>query len=151
MKPHLKRPASLLATVVLLASCSGINTSTESDRDLFLEADKNKDGQLTLAEMNAVGLPRLYNRFDKNQDGVVTLKEAREVDPNFAAKHFSERDLDSNGRVSWAEYNVIAKERGGLKKHFAMVDANGNGAINQAEAHAYVEKLEAGIAANVTE
>jgi Ca2+-binding EF-hand superfamily protein len=151
MKLHLKWPALLLATMTLLPACSTTSTSTASDRDLFLEADKNKDGQLTLAEVNAMGLPRVFDHFDKNRDGVVTMDEARASDPDFEAKHFSERDLNHDGKVSYDEYIEVAKKRGGLKKHFAVVDANGDGAINQAEANAYTEKLEAETTANVTE
>ncbi|RBP35373.1 Ca2+-binding EF-hand superfamily protein [Roseimicrobium gellanilyticum] len=151
MKLPLTWLALLLATIVLLPACSSVRTSTESDRDLFLEADKNKDGQLTLAEVNAMGLPRVFNHFDKNRDGTVTMEEARAVDPDFEEHHFSERDLNRDGKVSFEEYIQVAKKRGGLKKHFAVVDANSDGAINQAEANAYVEKLEAETTANVTE
>jgi Ca2+-binding EF-hand superfamily protein len=151
MKLHLTGLALLLATIVLLPSCSSMSKSTESDRDLFLEADKNKDGQLTLAEVNTMGLPRVFNHFDKNGDGVVTMEEARAADPDFETKHFAERDLNHDGKVSYAEYDKVAQKRGGLKKHFAVVDSNGDGAINQAEANAYVEKLEAETTADVTE
>lgn len=130
-------PSALLA-LALLASCA----STETDRDLFLQADANKDGRLSLDEVNKVGLPRLYNRFDLNADGRVTLEEAREVEPGFDEKVFSERDLDRDGKVTYAESEKVALAKGGLKKQFSEIDTNSDGFIDQAEAEAHVARLE---------
>lgn len=127
-------PASL--ALALLASCA----SPETDRDLFVQADTNKDGKLSLDEVNKVGLPRLFNRFDGNGDGSVTLAEVREVEPGFDEKVFAERDLNRDGKVTYAESEKVALSKGGLKKQFAAVDANGDGVIDQAEADAYVAK-----------
>lgn len=127
------------ASLLLLASCA----TPETDRDLFNQADTNHDGQLSLDEMNKVGMPRLFNRFDRNGDGAVTLEEARLVEPGFDEKLFTERDLNQDGKVSYPEYEKVALAKGGLKKAFAEVDANRDGIINKAEADAYVTKLEA--------
>lgn len=130
-------PSTLLA-LALLASCA----STETDRDLFLQADANKDGRLSLDEVNKVGLPRLYNRFDLNADGRVTLEEAREVEPGFDEKVFSERDLDRDGKVTYAESEKVALAKGGLKKQFSEIDTNSDGFIDKTEAEAHVARLE---------
>jgi len=53
------------AAAALLASCA----TMESDRDLFNRADTNKDGQLSLAEVNKAGLPRLFSIFDVDGNG----------------------------------------------------------------------------------
>jgi Ca2+-binding EF-hand superfamily protein len=127
-----------LATALLLPACSTL----ETDRELFLQADTNKDGKLSLDEVNKVGLPRLFNRFDLNRDGSVTLEEARQVEPDFDAKAFAERDLNHDGKVTYAESEKVALAKGGLKKVFATVDTNGDGFIDQAEAEAHVAKLE---------
>lgn len=136
MKPNTKYLAAL--ALALLASCA----STETDRDLFLQADANKDGKLSLDEVNKVGLPRLYNRFDLNGDGRVTLEEAREVEPGFDEKVFAERDLDHDGKVTYAESEKVALSKGGLKKQFSGIDTNRDGFIDQSEAEAHVAKLE---------
>jgi Ca2+-binding EF-hand superfamily protein len=126
------------AALALLASCA----TTETDRDVFLKADLNKDGLLSLEEVNKAGLPRLFNRFDLNGDGAVTLAEAREVEPGFDARLFNERDLNRDGKVTCAESEEVAMRKGGLKKQFAEVDTKGNGVIELREAEAYVAKLE---------
>jgi Ca2+-binding EF-hand superfamily protein len=142
MKPHALHLAALNAA--LLSSCA----SLESDRDLFLQADTNKDGRISLDEVNKAGLPRLFNRFDLNRDGAVTLTEARQVEPGFEEKLFSERDLNEDGKVTYAEYEKIALSKGGLKKQFATVDTDSNGFIDKAEAEAHVASLEKQAASN---
>ncbi len=134
MKPA---PCVLLAALGLLTGCA-----TRSDKDLFTEADANKDGRLTLEEVNAMGLPRLFDRFDGNRDGAVTQAEAQAVEPGFDLKLFTERDLNKDGKVSYEEYLQVARRRGGLKQHFAAVDTNRDGFIDKAEAAAHVERLE---------
>lgn len=128
-----------VAALLLLASCA----TTESDRDLFLRADTNKDGLLSLDEMNKAGLPRLFNRFDLNGDGAVTLAEVREVEPGFDGRLFAERDLNRDGKVTYAEYESVARRKGVLTRAFAEVDRNRNNVIEKAEAEAYVAKRDA--------
>jgi hypothetical protein len=132
------RPVLAGAALVLMASCA----TTETDRDLFTQADANKDGHLSLGEVNTIGLPRLFNRFDVNGDGSVTLEETRKVEPGFDAKLFAERDLNKDGKVSYAEYEKVALSKGGLTKAFSEVDANHDGIIDKAEAETHVAGLE---------
>lgn len=127
------------AAAALFASCA----TTETDRDLFLQTDTNKDGQLSLAEVNKAGLPRLFRIFDVDGNGSVTLAEARKVEPGFDAKIFTERDLNHDGKVTWAENEKVAMNKGGLKKQFAAVDTDGDGMIEKVEAEAYVARREA--------
>lgn len=135
----MKRTLLGAAAAVILASCA----SPETDRDLFIKADTNKDGSLSLEEVNKAGLPRLFDRFDRNRDGSVTLAEARELDPAFEEKVFAERDLNRDGKVTYAEYEKVSLGKGGLKKQFAEVDTNGDGVIKKAEAEAFVAKRDA--------
>lgn len=127
------RPLLSAAAFLLLASCA----TRETDRSFFIKADTNKDGRLSLDEVNKEGLPRLFNRFDANGDGAVTLAEAREVEPGFDEKMFTARDLNKDGKVTYAENEKVALSQGGLKKPFAEVDTDRNGIIEKAEAEAY--------------
>jgi EF hand len=128
-----------LLTTFVLAACS----TPETDRSLFLEADTNKDNRLSLDEVNKVGLPRLFNRFDLDRNGSVTLTEARQVEPGFDPAAFAERDLNQDGKVTFAEGEKVALAKGGLKKQFAEVDTNRDGMIDKPEAEAHVVKLDA--------
>jgi Ca2+-binding EF-hand superfamily protein len=128
-----------VAAAALLASCA----TTETDRDLFIQSDTNKDGQLSLAEVNQAGLPRLFSIFDGDGNGSVTLAEARKVAPKFDEKMFIERDLNRDGKVTYAEYEYVARRKGVLTKAFAEVDSNRNNVIEKPEAEAYVAKRNA--------
>jgi Ca2+-binding EF-hand superfamily protein len=133
-------PLQLLCSATIagaLASCA-----TPSDKDLFRDADRNHDGQLTLIEVNNMALPRLFDRFDLNHDDKVTVEEAQAVEPDFDMRHFRERDLDHDGAVSYPEYLHVANSRGGLKRQFAEVDSNHDGVINKPEADAHLARME---------
>ena len=129
---------TLALAALLLASCR----PTETDRDVFLQMDTNKDGKLSLKEVNKFALPRLYGRFDNDGDAVVTLDDVRAIDPNFDEKLFAARDLDGNGKVTFREYRQYAEKNGVLNKLFGKVDTDGDGFITKPEADAYVATLE---------
>lgn len=136
MKTHHLAPGLL---ALALAACQ----TAETDRDLFLKADTNKDGKLSLSEVCELGYPRLYGRFDANGDGRVTFAEAKARQPDFDEKLFTERDLNRDGTVTYEEYVKVAEDKGGMAEAFALVDTNRDAQIDKAEAQVYAASLEA--------
>lgn len=128
----------LLAAGALLSGCQ----TTETDRDLFLQADGDKDGRLSMAEVKAVGLPRLFGRFDRDGDGSVTLADIRAIEPDFDEKEFTSRDLNRDGHVTYAEYRQVAEHKTSLIALFKKIDTNQDGFIDRKEAAAYTAALE---------
>lgn len=120
-----------------LASCQTI----ETDRDLFVQCDTDKDGRLSYDEVRTMGYPRLFGRFDTDGDGRVTLAEVQAREPGFDPKLFAERDLNRDGTVTFEEYCKVADRKGGIRELFAKVDTNGDGHIDKTEAQAHVASL----------
>ena len=144
--PMIPKPYLLLVgSAVTLGLCS---CSTPTDRSLFLEADKDSSGTLTLAEVNAVGLPRVFASYDVDGSGKVTLADMKALMPDFDEALFKERDLNGDGVVTYEEYYAAAMAKGGLKAQFDAVDANGDGVVDRSEADAYVAQMELKAAAN---
>ncbi|WP_162888189.1 EF-hand domain-containing protein [Sphingomonas mesophila] len=85
----------------------------------FKQLDKDNNGQLSLAEFNAVvaaqALPKanpaaFLQRFDSNKDGKVSVAEHR----NPAAAQFDRADTNKDGTLSVAEQRTLAAtQRGG--------------------------------------
>lgn len=97
---------------------------------LLRKADANKDGVVTLDEVNAMAA-REHARFDRNKDGVVDQadREAlRKEMVEYAVKRFSHRlGGDANGRVTREQFVANANQR------FARMDLNGDGTISRDE------------------
>ncbi len=124
---------SLGLLALSLAACQ----TMETDRDLFVKCDTNKDGRLSCNEVCTAGYPRLFGRFDTDGDGRVTLADVKARQPDFDPKLFAERDLNGDGTVTFEEYSKVADRKGGIPKLFAKVDTNGDGFIDKAEAQAH--------------
>lgn len=69
--------------------------------EVFYFADQNKDGSVTIGELQAVETvePSAFRAADKNGDGVLVLQEFIE----FRMTDFREADTDSDGRLSSKE------------------------------------------------
>lgn len=133
----MRAPFNIIRTLFIVSAVLGSCAVTETDRDLFLKADTDKDGRLSLAETNKAGLPRLFGRFDLDGNGSVSFEDVRKVEPDFERKDFDERDLNRDGRVSYAEYEQVIMKKGGLKPWFVQADQDGDGYITTQEAQAF--------------
>lgn len=124
----------LLPACLLLAACQ--HPATE--RMVLVQTDADRDGRVTVAEVESFVFPRAFAAFDVNRDGVVTLAEARKVEPEFDETLFAARDKNRDGKVTFAEFRASARKAGYVTKYFKLVDRNGDGVIVAAEADAYV-------------
>lgn len=132
-----KHHVTLGLLALALASCK----TAETDRDLFVKCDTDKDGRLSCAEVCTMGYPRLFGRFDTDGDGRVTLAEVKALQPDFDSKLFAECDLNHDGIVTFEEFCQVAERKGAIQEAFAKLDTNRDGFIDKTEAQAHVTSL----------
>ena len=125
--------ARRLAASALAAACLAACQTTQKS-DVFTLIDSDSNGQLTLEEVETYGFKRMFNRFDKNKDNVITVEDLESADPNLMRL----RDLDGDGRITYAEYSTAGHQQGTVKKLFDMADTDGNGLISKGEERAYM-------------
>jgi Ca2+-binding EF-hand superfamily protein len=98
----------------------------------FEKIDADGDGQITKAELEAMGVAR-FEKVDADGDGFITQAEVEIQQSDRAAKRAArmmERlDADEDGRISLAEMQKSPR----ANKMFDRVDADGDGVITKAE------------------
>ena len=97
----------------------------------FAKHDKNGDGKLSRDEVARMP-DQMFSRLDKNGDGFLTPDEIGNM-PGMeerAEKHFEHADTNHDGAVSRDEALAEAD------RHFARIDTNGDGVISADEAKA---------------
>lgn len=114
---------------------------TAADRH-FDEADADKNGALTLAEMqarHAQNKPSAEERFaqrDANGDGKLSPQEV----PRMAKERFAKLDGNQDGFLSLEEMKAKHAEKAARgQDRFAGADANGDGVLSRAEMRALKE------------
>ncbi len=114
----------------------------------FEKMDANKDGRLTLDEIQAAHQARAAARFaekDTNKDGKLSRSEV----PKMPDEVFARLDTNKDGSLTPDELAKRGEHfRGHAEKHFQHVDANGDGAISKDEALAAADKRFARMDAN---
>ncbi len=147
-----------IASFITLIGMGAVGARAD-DSDRFARLDANRDGALTLAELEAHALAN-FAKADLNRDGKLTSDErAAELEVR-NKEGFVDRDLNHDGVLERSEdvqmprtvfYQIDADRSGGLNpnemKAFAKArqaektaaeDTNGDGAISQGEALAKV-------------
>ncbi|WP_298675262.1 calcium-binding protein [uncultured Lentibacter sp.] len=96
------------------------------------QLDLNKDGKLSLEELQAAPLKR-FEQGDTNGDGKITAEEAAAAASTRAQKRFEKmlkrRDTDKDGALSQAEMLDTARQA----EMFAELDADKDGFLSQDE------------------
>jgi Ca2+-binding EF-hand superfamily protein len=130
------------------AQAGGADRRAEAEAR-FDQADKNKDGKLSLAEMQDAQDQRLAERFaklDANQDGGVSKDEFRQAHEQQRAERQERKgqmkekhqqlmalDADKDGAFTRAELGDKAPR---LAENFDRIDANKDGKITREEMQA---------------
>jgi Ca2+-binding EF-hand superfamily protein len=99
----------------------------------FAEKDANKDGKLERTEVPRMP-DEMFKRLDANNDGALTPDELAAKGARFAEhaqKRFQHEDANGDGAISQDE--VIAA----VDKRFARMDKNGDGVLTQDELRAH--------------
>jgi Ca2+-binding EF-hand superfamily protein len=152
MKRYCLIAAFLLATPIALAK-DGQSPRGEDFRARaearFSEADRNRDGKLSLAEMQDAQDQRLAERFaklDANKDGGVSQDELRQAHQQRREQRHSRRagmhamrakllalDVDNDEALTRAE---IGDKLPRLAENFDRIDADRNGKLTREEMRA---------------
>jgi hypothetical protein len=131
--------AALLAHV----GCSSVGPETDESKERFNRVDKNRDGRLTIDEIQFSLVEVLFTSRDANKDGKLTKKEWIVPSEPVGAATFRAHDLNGDGVVTFAEALEAAKKQGGMAAEFLKAaDTNRDGAVDLREARAYYARTE---------
>jgi hypothetical protein len=153
----------MIASMASLVVTSGLAFAHGGGKGLA-RFDRDGNGVVTRDEMRTTETER-FQKVDTNKDGRLTLDEIQAAHKERAAKHFADKDANKNGKLERAEVPRIPDEmwtrldqnkdgtltpdelanKGGrfaehAQKHFQHVDTNSDGAISKDEALAGVDK-----------
>jgi len=130
-----------LTLIVLITVPLALATGKTPDR--FEQADKNRDGMLSLDELNAFLVGELFRPLDKNKDGKLTRAEWMAGSNDSAkAEAFRVRDANADGIVTMEEALAYGRKKGMAKELMQKADTNKDGKLSMAELKAYYASKE---------
>ena len=112
-------------------SQSAFAKGAEGHQKHFSQMDTNKDGGLSLAEMQQAALVR-FTQQDTNKDGFLTAEEmqagkkAQRVG-KYLQKRIKKQDTNKDGKISKAEAQAQ------VSTHFSRLDVNKDGVVKAEE------------------
>jgi len=131
-----------LALVLVVSGCATSDSVVEEEKDLkqlFVEADKNRDGKVTRDEFVDFMIVQAFERADGNRDGVIELDEFGGTKEVYRKLNHSTGD----GKVTLADALASPFARQHMAIPFDEADVNDSGAITWDEFEASRERAQA--------
>lgn len=122
--------AGLLA--MLLAACQ----TTTREPEAFATIDTDRDGRLSVEEVETHGFRQIFDRLDKDSDELITREDLRDGSSNV----LRERDLNRDDKVTREEYALVGRRLGVVRKFYMAADADGDGYVTRAEQQNYAAR-----------
>ena len=104
-------------------------------------ADANRDGVLTVPELESALFDAIIDYSDADGDGQLTFAEWEAVNEDADASLFRKRDLNRDGKLDRAEAIKSTKRSRTWDRLIRKIDKNGDGKIDEAEKAAFREEL----------
>ena len=135
--------ASLALATAFTTGCSTTSKTLEpnSQASAFDRADANRDGKLSLDELNIYIVNQIFDSRDANHDGRMTEQEWTGGDPKRLAD-FKKRDTNGDGVVTKEEAIAYGRKHGLANKIMHDADTNRDGVLDSAEVQAYYASRE---------
>jgi Ca2+-binding EF-hand superfamily protein len=107
-------------------------------------ADTNKDGILSVPELESAMVDAIINYSDQNRDGQLTFAEWQAANSKADASLFHKRDLNGDGKVDRAEAIKSTSDSDLWARLIAKIDLDGDGIIDESEKSAFRAEMAKG-------
>ncbi len=134
MKRMIVAGVVVVLTISLFAVAQESAPTPKSQGGLFQKADADKDGKVTLAELQAVA-PKMteekFKKLDKNADGALTKDEIPARTPADNMAMLKKADADKDGKVTLDELKKVAPKMD--EARFGELDRNDDNVLTPAD------------------
>jgi hypothetical protein len=131
------RSAAAALAALAFAACQ---SSTPPDR--FAQADGDRNGTLSEAEVTIYFVVGIFEARDTNKDGRISKAEWNPQMDAAEAREFAKRDANGDGFVTREEATAYALKAGLYAEDLRAADTNKDGVVSRAEAVAYYASKE---------
>ena len=126
--------------VIVFSSCK--TTTSPPSEDRFAKADTNHDDKLSPTEASDYFVVIIFDARDLNHDGKLTWAEWNVPGSGRSRADFNAADTNKDGSLSLNEALAYGRKRGVFKKEFQEADTNHDGYVTREEANIYYASRE---------